>query len=228
MNGVETVDNGEEASNRCLQRVTYSEMLIGGQAGQEEEQDEVFDDKCPDAVEGTERCPVIKLSKEEKKALHRPLKLALIIKVLGRKVGYNYLLSRIKALWRPKSRMDLVALENEYFVVRFGSIDDYNYAKLGSPWMVMDHYLIVKEWVPNFDPLQDKTEKVLVWVWFPSLPMEYYNFSFLNKVGKEIGKPIKIDESTGLVSRGKFARMCVEVDITKPLLSKFSLKENVR
>ena len=41
------------------------------------------------------------------------------------------------------------------------------------------------------------------------------------KVGEKIRKPIRIDQTTRLVSRGKFARLCVEVDITKPLLSKF-------
>lgn len=111
----------------------------------------------------------------------------------------------------------MVALENDYCVVKFGS----------AAWMVMDHYLIVKEWVLNFDTLRDTTEKILVWVRFPSLPMEYYNFSFLNKVSKKIGRPIKIDDATSLVFKGKLARMCVEVDITKLLLSKFILRGNI-
>lgn len=31
-----------------------------------------------------------------------------------------------------------------------------------------------------------------------------------------------------MVSRGRFARMCIEVNITKPLLSKFKLRRRVR
>ena len=94
--------------------------------------------------------------------------------------------------------------------------------------MVMEHYLIVKEWTPNFDPMVDVTERVIVWVRFPCLPIEYYDQEFLMKVGEKIGKPIRIDRTTGLVSRGKFARLCVEVDITKPLMSKFKLRRRVR
>lgn len=45
--------------------------------------------------------------------------------------------------------------------------------------MVMDHYLIVKEWVPNFDPVLDTTEKVIMWVRLPGLSAEYYNRIFL-------------------------------------------------
>lgn len=74
-------------------------------------------------------CPVIKLTKEDKKWLRGLWKQTLIIKVMGRKVGYAYLLRRIIALWKPKGRMELVALENDYFLVKFGSMDDYKYAK---------------------------------------------------------------------------------------------------
>ncbi|XVF70860.1 hypothetical protein PTKIN_Ptkin11bG0196300 [Pterospermum kingtungense] len=48
------------------------------------------------------------------------------------------------------------------------------------------------------------------------------------KVGAKIGRPIRFDQATDLVSRRKFARLCVEVDITKQLLSKFKLHRRVR
>ncbi|XVF47015.1 hypothetical protein PTKIN_Ptkin03bG0075100 [Pterospermum kingtungense] len=48
------------------------------------------------------------------------------------------------------------------------------------------------------------------------------------KVGAKIGRPVKVDQATNLVSRGKLARMCVEVDMTKPLLAKFRLRRHIR
>lgn len=91
-----------------------------------------------------------------------------------------------------------------------------------------DNGSIVKDWRPNFDPLTDKTEKVIVWVRLPDLPMEYYNQEFLFRVGRMIGEPMMIDSATSLTSRGKFARLCVEVDTTKPLLAKFWLRKKIR
>ena len=44
----------------------------------------------------------------------------------------------------------------------------------------------------------------------------------------EIGKPTKIDEATSLVSMGHFARICVEIDLKTPLISKFQLRRKVR
>lgn len=40
----------------------------------------------------------------------------------------------------------------------------------------------------------------------------------------KVGRPIRVDDSTSLVSKGRFARICSEVDITKPLLSKFTME----
>lgn len=99
----------------------------------------------------------------------------LIVKMMGRTVGYNYLLRRIRKIWRPKSHVELVALDNDNFLVKLSYAEDYSYAKFEGPWTILDHCLIVKEWVSNFDPFQDMMEKVLVWVIFPCLPIEYYN-----------------------------------------------------
>ena len=44
------------------------------------------------------------------------------------------------------------------------------------------------------------------------------------KVAKKIGKPIKIDEATSLVSKGHFVRMCLEIDFEKLLISKFHFR----
>ncbi|XP_019160457.1 PREDICTED: uncharacterized protein LOC109157027 [Ipomoea nil] len=107
-------------------------------------------------------CPIIRLTKEEKAAIREPCGQALIIKVWGKRVGYSFLMRKLCALWRPKGSFEMVAIDNDYFLVKFGSRDDLDYAKFEGQWMILDHYLIVKEWRPNFDPMADKTEKVLV------------------------------------------------------------------
>lgn len=83
---------------------------------------------------------------------------------MGRRVGYVYLLKRLNVIWQLKSRIEMVTLENDYFLVKFGSKVDYEFAKFGGTWMMIDHYLIMKEWMPNFDLIMDITEKMLVWV----------------------------------------------------------------
>lgn len=222
----------EEIRGSASKEFSYKNILTGTEGGNQKEkleEDLVSDDENEDKKkEGDPECPAIKLTKKEKLRLRKPWRQSLIIKVMGRKVGYAYLLNRLNTIWHPKSRMELITLENDYFLVKFGSVCDYEFAKFGGPWMIMDHYLIVKEWKPNFDPFTDTTERVIVWVRLPDLPIEYYDHEFLFRVREKIGQPIRIDSATSLTLRGKFARLCVEVDITKPLLEKFWLRRRVR
>ena len=68
-------------------------------------------------------CPNIWISKEEK--IRISMINTLIIKLLGRTIGYNIRLRKIRDLWRPKAGIDMVAIDNDYFLVKFASIDDY-------------------------------------------------------------------------------------------------------
>ena len=75
-------------------------------------------------------CPTIKLSKREKFRIRRPWKQSLIVlKLLGRTIEYNLLLRKIKEMWRPKAAVDLVAIDNDYFFVKFSSMEDNDFAK---------------------------------------------------------------------------------------------------
>lgn len=47
------------------------------------------------------------------------------------------------------------------------------------------------------------------------------------RIGKNFGKPIKLDQATSFISRGKFARVYVEIAITKPLLTSFRLRDKI-
>ncbi|XP_075489651.1 uncharacterized protein LOC142528490 [Primulina tabacum] len=195
---IHMINQENPISNDTRARISFKETLLGKDKTRDmaiylEEEGVVSDDDDSEEEVEDEGCPKIKVSREEKARLRRPWRKTLIVKVLGRTIGYNYLFRRIKALWRPNAAIEMVAIENDYYIVRFASVDDYEFAKYEGPWMIMDHYLITKEWSPNFNPLADNTEKLLAWVRFPCLPIEYYDQEFLMKVGSKIGRPIKID-----------------------------------
>lgn len=47
------------------------------------------------------------------------------------------------------------------------------------------------------------------------------------RLGRCIGNFVRIDDATLCASRGKYTRMCVEVDLTEPLLVKFQLRRRI-
>ncbi|XVF43936.1 hypothetical protein PTKIN_Ptkin02bG0081000 [Pterospermum kingtungense] len=77
-------------------KLLFKETLLGDCRGMdckpEEEDDFISDDEAMCEEEKEEDCPTIFLSKEEKACLRRPWRQTLIVKVMGRKMGYSYLL----------------------------------------------------------------------------------------------------------------------------------------
>ncbi|KAJ1437591.1 hypothetical protein SESBI_03587 [Sesbania bispinosa] len=64
-------------------------------------------------------CPIDKITKREKKNLAIPWKRAIIVKLLRKKIGLKLLQSRLSKLWQPFSSMDIIDLENDYFLIHF-------------------------------------------------------------------------------------------------------------
>lgn len=56
------------------------------------------------------------------------------------------------------------------------------------------------------------------------LPIEYYDDRFLLFICYQIGKTIKVDRNMLTWERGEYARLSIQVDLTKPLLDMFSIK----
>src|SRR5947208_3045163 len=90
--------------------------------------------------------------------------------------------------------------------------------------MVSDHYLHIQRWVPNFTADDAQINFLPVWVCFPLLPVEYYTTERLLQAGNRIRRTLKVDDITLKTSTGKFARVCVEHDLTKPLRATYMLK----
>ncbi|KAJ4832480.1 hypothetical protein Tsubulata_000022 [Turnera subulata] len=65
------------------------------------------------------------------------------------------------------------------------------------------------------------------WVRLPGLPLMYYDDDLLATFAQRIGKPVKIDSNTSLASRELYARMCVEIDLTQPLVPLVTIRDEV-
>ncbi|CAN1193206.1 hypothetical protein LINPERHAP2_LOCUS41935 [Linum perenne] len=94
--------------------------------------------------------------------------------------------------------------------------------------MVGDHYVVIQNWRPYFQPEDSPISTLRVWVRLPGVPLEYFDAAILTIIGNRIGKTVRLDLTTMGGSRGNFARICVEVDLSKPLLSKYRLRRRVR
>ncbi|QHO38097.1 uncharacterized protein DS421_4g117390 [Arachis hypogaea] len=93
--------------------------------------------------------------------------------------------------------------------------------------MIFDHYLAVQRWRPNFNPNVEHLNKIVAWVRISDLPIEYYDKYVLRTIGNTIRMTLKVDYNTAEQTRGKFARVCVELDLTKPLRPNIKIKGKI-
>lgn len=160
-----------------------------------------------------------------KRIIHRPWRKGIIVKLLGRKFGYKALETRLKQMWIKKGVINIIDLSNDYFLVIFSHDEDHSIILANGPWFIYDHYLTVKGWSPDFHPISDTIENVAVWVRIFGLLIEYYDMKVLSFIGNIIAKTTKVDKNILTHERGKYVRLCVKVNLSKPLLAILTIKE---
>ena len=69
--------------------------------------------------------------------------MSVILKIMGRPLGYRALQTRLAGIWRPTSTTHLIDLGYGYFIMRFDVLKDYHHARMDGPWFVGDQYLHV-------------------------------------------------------------------------------------
>lgn len=77
--------------------------------------------------------PVVHIPFEEYKESLKPWKKALIIKLLGKKLSFRVMRQRLDSLWHLQWGCQLIDLEEDFFIVRFYSPEDYRYVLDNGP-----------------------------------------------------------------------------------------------
>lgn len=60
----------------------------------------------------------------------------IIIKLLGRNIGFPTLYKKVCSLWKPSQSFRLMDIENGYFLDKFQSLEDYERVLCQGPWIV--------------------------------------------------------------------------------------------
>ncbi|KAH1080301.1 hypothetical protein J1N35_020062 [Gossypium stocksii] len=203
-------------------RVSWKDKLLSGAISNPLDGDTDFD---LEFVEGNIRrsnlngIPAIDFSEYINKILFKGIELMVVVKLLGRSIGYGTLFNRITSLWKPVQPFSLMDMANGYHLVRFQCRVDYDVALSQGPWIVFGHYLTVQPWSVDFDPSRSFPYSVLAWIRFPSLPGFLYQKKILEEIGSLVGRVVKLDIRTNNRERGQFARMAIFVNLEKPLTS---------
>ncbi|GLT62645.1 hypothetical protein SLA2020_352640 [Shorea laevis] len=165
------------------------------------------------------KVPKVKIPKAIWQRLCAPWKNAVIIKLLGKSINFHVLHARLLKEWRTEHEFEVIDIGMGYFIVRFATPEDCSMALIGGPYKFFNHYLAVQPWEPGFQPARAKAPKTAVWVKLHGVPSMCYQEAIVLYLASKLGKPIKVDSITLLGTREKFARVCIEVDLSQQLPS---------
>lgn len=211
------------AENHILVESTCSlESLVGGDH-------DIIDDKVENELE-------LSLSNDEINRIRSPWESSLIVKIHGNlreDFTYQDFVSELKATWTPTGVMKCLSLGHGFFLITLNLQEDLVIVSEEVPyWFIGGNIVTVRKWEPNFRPSKAAPSSTYVptWVRLPELPIEYYDKVVLEKIGNQIGNLLRIDSKTVAGEYGKFARLCINVDLQKPLPSSIkigSLKQSI-
>lgn len=142
--------------------------------------------------------PTIDFSERVYGLIDQIMSKTLIVKLLGRTIGYNALWNRMCAMWKPAMHFQLRDIANEYYLAKFEFETDYNNVLSRGPWVIFGHYLTVQPWSNYFTTNEEFPQRVVAWIRIPGLSSAFYKRSLLQEKRSLVGKVVKIDVQTNM------------------------------
>ncbi|GLU17737.1 hypothetical protein SLE2022_340930 [Rubroshorea leprosula] len=169
------------------------------------------------------KVPKVKIPKAIWQRLCVSRKNAVIVKLLEKSINFHILHAQLLKEWKTEQEYEVIDVGIRYFIVRFATQEDYSRVLTGGPYKFFDHYLIVQSWELSFHPARAKAPKTTVWVKLHGVSLMCFQEAIVLYLASKLGRPIKVDNITLLGTREKFARVCVEVDLSQQLPSTLDL-----
>ena len=104
-----------------------------------------------------------------------------------------------------------------FFIVKFQSSEVRDLVIQEGPWFWGSSGLFITPRFPEFDANSFIVSKIPVWVRLHNLPIHFWDQKILASIGNAIGRYIKMDTQRIDERIFTFARICVEVDLSKGL-----------
>jgi hypothetical protein len=173
-------------------------------------------------VLGNKLLPMLHVEKNFIDELSIPWKDALVVKLEDCRPEVNIMKNKLESVWNLAGKFDLKEIGDGFFMVKFNNEEGKANVIDGVPWKIGDCYLFVRKWTSDFNT-EKEIFKSMVWARILSLNFVYYDESFLWTLASAIGHPVKVDLDTLHVEYGRFARVCVDIDIRYAVVFKIGI-----
>ncbi|KAL0433846.1 UNVERIFIED_CONTAM: hypothetical protein Slati_2718900 [Sesamum latifolium] len=170
--------------------------------------------------------PTIIFSDEETQSLAVDFHYALVGKFSHGSPPYSQL-QRLLSNSGIKGSFTVRLINNKHALINLTNESDYSQLWMRRIWYLKGFPMRVFKWSPTFIPDQESSI-VPAWFSFPNLPAHLFRKDALHAIAKFVRVPLQIADSTFSRSMLSRARVCIEIDLLKPLVKELDLQINGR
>ncbi|XP_058742312.1 uncharacterized protein LOC131614775 [Vicia villosa] len=142
---------------------------------------------------------------------------SLVMYVIGEDLSMNAVRKFMLNMWNFISLPELYYNNEGYFIIRFNSKSDRDMVLVRGPYTIHRKPMFLHEWKPDFKMQDDMIRTLPLWAMFPQLALMYWGEKSIGKISSALGKPLMTDECTAKKLRVSYARVLIEIDVTKEL-----------
>ncbi|XP_075103846.1 uncharacterized protein LOC142178405 [Nicotiana tabacum] len=168
---------------------------------------------------------IVNLDKDQVDRENEKWKGALTAYVIGDMPVYNAMKRYIELNWNAISEPYLYMQEGGYYIIKFKTRDDMQEILYSGPYTISNRHIILKQWTTYFDFEKEFTIEIPLWIKLPKLPLNCWGNNSLSRIASSIRTPMYADECTAKQIRVSYARMLIEVDVTKPRLDEINVED---
>ncbi|KAL0359939.1 UNVERIFIED_CONTAM: hypothetical protein Sradi_3678400 [Sesamum radiatum] len=161
--------------------------------------------------------PTITFSDEETQTLSSGFRYALVGKFSQGSPPYSQM-HRLLTELGLIGKFTVSMINSKHILINLTNESDFSRLWLRRIWYLKGFPMRVFKWSPTFTPMQESSI-VPIWVSLPELPAHLIRKDVMFVIANIIGTPLQIDSSK--LSK---ARVCVEIDLLKPLIQEVDLQ----
>ncbi|KAL5819222.1 hypothetical protein ACOSQ4_023064 [Xanthoceras sorbifolium] len=162
--------------------------------------------------------PIASLDSDLRKIGSVKLTLSLVGKVISNKaINREAFRSIIPKIWKTTNDIYIEVLSNNIYVFYFRSMEDRKQILAGEPWNFDNSLLVLGEPTGNGDLGNMKFSNTEFWVQVYNVPLVCMTREIDLFLGRQIGEVCELDLGATGDCLGKFLRIRVRIDISRPL-----------
>ncbi|KAK6130151.1 LOW QUALITY PROTEIN: hypothetical protein DH2020_036067 [Rehmannia glutinosa] len=144
---------------------------------------------------------------------------SLLGKIFGhKKSNFAGLRNTLLSIWQTKEVFSVREIGHNLFQFVFASQEDKSKVLGGKSWSFDNQYLLLREWYDNILEHVDSFTSIGLWLQVWNLPYHWITMETGRKIGLKFESVLDVLIPETGSSNGRFLKVLVEVDLTKPLL----------